>query len=70
MWYTNKFTCLVSETESGPNLWPFKQIWLTLKMNSLFACLLSEDQLVMRYRAIDRDALPSAGATENLSKLK
>lgn len=37
---------------------------------SLFPCLPSEGQLVMRYSTIDRDALLSVGATENLSKLK
>lgn len=64
--------CHVNEAET--HLWPSDVeedvTHSELNVLSLFPCLLSESQLVMRYSTVDRDALPTAGATENLSKLK
>lgn len=62
------------QNEAETNLWPDNvEADVTdseLNVPSLFPCLLSEGQLVMRCSALDRDALLSAGATENLSELK
>lgn len=66
--------CQCHRNEAETNLWPdnvdadVKDS--ELNVPSLFPCLLSEGQLVMKYSTIDRDASLSAGATENLSKLK
>lgn len=43
---------------------------LELSVRLLFRCSPSEGRLATRHSVVDRDARPSAGATENLSKLK